>query len=53
MVFVMDMYLKNPKFYPEFNICDKLDELIDKCEIIITYHNISNPKFINWNDIVV
>ena len=53
MVFVYDMYLRNLQLYPEFHICNKFDELIDKCEIIITYQNISDPKFINWNDIVI
>lgn len=52
-VFVNDLNINKIHAYPEFIICESFEELIDKCELIITYFNIKNPKVISWTDIAV
>ena len=52
-VFVNDLNLDNSHSFQEFNICKSYEELIDKCELVITYFNVKNPKVISWTDIIV
>ncbi len=52
-IFVSDINLKNKELPPEFSICNSFDELVDNCELVITYFNLNDPKVIKWANIVV
>ena len=52
-IFVSDINLKNQELPPEFSICNSFDELVDNCELVITYFNLNDPKVIKWAHIVV